>query len=233
MQSIHRSRGVGDVTDLTTRSSDPQSGARRRGGNRANHRTERGGSPPGSSPLRLHRRRGRSDRGATLTEAALVYPILFIALFGIVEVGLAFKDYLSVSHAARDGARAGATFGNDPRADILILRDVQATLVGIGLTEGIEVRIFDPVGGAGTTYDYQAGYGDGCDWNPCPDPDKPSPPYAVPAWDPAARDIEAPFTDRLAVEVEFQHNWVTNFFADTTEFRVEADFQIEPQVFEP
>lgn len=174
----------------------------------------------------------KGERGATLVEAALVYPLLFICLFAVVEFGLAFKDYLSVSHAARDGARAGATFGDDPRSDILILNEVKSTLETIGATEDLVVKIFDPIGGNGTTYTFHEGFALGCDWNPCPDPDLgPGPPYTQPAWDPASRDVEAPFTDRLAVEVTYTHTWVTSFFFDSTDFAVEADFQIEPQVF--
>src|SRR5262245_26812678 len=85
----------------------------------------------------------RDDRGATLVEAALVYALLFLALFAVVEFGLAFKDWLSVSHAAREGARAGATYGDDPTADIQILRDVERTLAPAGIAENINVRIFD------------------------------------------------------------------------------------------
>lgn len=184
-------------------------------------------------PFRRRTTRRDGERGASLVEAAFVYPLLFLAIFAVVEYGLAFKDYLSVSHAARDGARAGATYGNDQSADILILRDVATTLGGIGIGEGVTVRIFDPIGGAGTTYDYDPGFALGCDWNPCPDPALgPGPPYTVPSWDPVTRDIYAPFTDRLAVEVTYTHDWITGFFFDTTDFTVEADFQIEPQVFE-
>ena len=85
----------------------------------------------------------RDDRGGTLVEAALVYALLFLALFAVVEFGLAFKDWLSVSHAAREGARAGATYGDDPTADIQILRDIEATLAPAGIAESIDVRIFD------------------------------------------------------------------------------------------
>lgn len=175
------------------------------------------------------------ERGATLVEAALVYPLLFLLMFGVVEFGLAFKDYLTVSHAARDGARAGATYGNNPAADILILEEVHRALSTVGMRDGIEVRIFDPVGGAGSIhpYRYQPSEHSSCDWAPCPDPRLPSPPYQVPAWDPVTRDVTAPFTDRIAVEVTYTHHWVTKFILDETDFSVEADFMIEPQVFNP
>lgn len=178
-------------------------------------------------------RPNRRDKGATLVEAALVYPLLFLALFGVIEFGLAFKDYLTVSHAARDGARAGATYGNIPAADILILEDVHRALSTVGLSAGIQVRIFDPVSpSSSTTYTYTPEDPD-CDWTPCPDPRLPTPPYSVPSWDPLTRDVTAPFTDRIAVEVTYTHQWITKFFLDDSNFTVEADFQIEPQIFDP
>ncbi len=100
----------------------------------------------------------RDDRGATLVEAALVYALLFLALFAVVEFGLAFKDWLSVSHAAREGARAGATYGNDPAADIQMLRDVERTLAPAGIGNGMNVRVFKASGpGAGEVYSYAPG----------------------------------------------------------------------------
>lgn len=181
------------------------------------------------------------ERGATLVEAAIVYGLLFLTLFAIVEFGLAFKDWLSVSHAAREGARAGATYGDDPTADIQILRDVERTLDPAGILDpGLQVRIFDASpGGAGTTYTYSPNYDcsnapplvDCCDWTPCPEPFRTL--YVVPNWNPASRDISAPQTDRIGVEVEYTHQWLTRFFLSTSDFTVATDFQIEPQVFDP
>jgi TadE-like protein len=186
------------------------------------------------------------DRGATLVEAAIAYGLLFLTLFAVVEFGLAFKDWLSVSQSSRAGARAAATFGNDPSTDILVLRDVEGTLAPIGLNSGDKVRIFDAsLGGAGTTYTYApgtecdtAGSWTGtpnplpacCDWTPCPELGRPT--YTTPIWDPADRDITAPVTDRVGVEIQFTHNWATGFFGTTTDFTTSTDFQIEPQLFE-
>jgi len=58
--------------------------------------------------------RGRGDGGAVAVEAALVTPVLMLMLFGIVELSLLLKDDLSVSAAARAGARTGAAL---PRFD--------------------------------------------------------------------------------------------------------------------
>jgi Flp pilus assembly protein TadG len=179
--------------------------------------------------LRHFNARGRRERGATLVEAALVFPLLFLVIFAIVEFGWAFKDQLSVGHGAREAARAGATFGNDAYANILVLDEVQEIMAPVGIAQGLRVEIYNPATSAGDLYTYAPG-GD-CDWSPCPDPDSLS--YIAPTWLPANRDVSAPFTDRIGVRVVYTHNWITNFFADTSDFTKDVDFQIEPQVFDP
>ncbi len=187
----------------------------------------------------LSRFKKTDDRGATIVEAAIVYGLLFLVLFAVLEFGLAFKDWLSVSHASREGARAGATYGNDPNADIQILRDVEATLGAASIADGMQVRIFEP-GGLGTNYNYTPGSDCSdlspgmilvgcCDWTPCPEPFRAT--YTTPNWDPATRDVEAPITDRVGVQVRFMHQWITGFFSPAADFSTSTDFQIEPQVF--
>jgi Flp pilus assembly protein TadG len=50
----------------------------------------------------------RSDRGQTFVEFAIVLPILVLLVFGIIQFGLAFHNYLAITDAARVGARAAA-----------------------------------------------------------------------------------------------------------------------------
>ena len=47
----------------------------------------------------------RSERGAELIEFALVLPILLLVFAGIVDFALMFQRFLTVSNAAREGAR--------------------------------------------------------------------------------------------------------------------------------
>ena len=49
--------------------------------------------------------RRRDTRGAVLVEMALVLPVLFLFLFGLVDVGLLVFERTEVAGAARDGAR--------------------------------------------------------------------------------------------------------------------------------
>lgn len=61
------------------------------------------------------RRRRSSDDGAGLLEFALLAPILFLLLFGMIEFGWAYNDYISNRQASREGARnlILAEWGND------------------------------------------------------------------------------------------------------------------------
>jgi Flp pilus assembly protein TadG len=50
-------------------------------------------------------RRHRRERGQTLVEFTLVLPILATLILGIIQLGIAFHDYLALTDAVRTGAR--------------------------------------------------------------------------------------------------------------------------------
>ena len=52
--------------------------------------------------------RWRDERGQSMTEFAIVLPILVVLLFGIVQFGILFNNYVTLTDAARAGARAAA-----------------------------------------------------------------------------------------------------------------------------
>lgn len=54
----------------------------------------------------------RDEKGQATTEFAVVLPILIVLLFGIIQFGIAFKDYLSLTDAVRAGARKAAVSRN-------------------------------------------------------------------------------------------------------------------------
>jgi Flp pilus assembly protein TadG len=49
--------------------------------------------------------RKSGERGASAVEAAIVTPLVMALLFGIIELGFLFKDYLAVAGAVRSGVR--------------------------------------------------------------------------------------------------------------------------------
>lgn len=57
-------------------------------------------------------KRLRSERGAAAVEFALVLPVLVLVLLGIVEFGRAYNAQITVTSAAREGARVMAIQNN-------------------------------------------------------------------------------------------------------------------------
>jgi Flp pilus assembly protein TadG len=82
-------------------------------------------------PGRLFGRR-RDERGVAIVEAAIVSLLFFTLLFGIIESGLAFRDYLTTANVARSGARVASGHGNDANADYLVAQAVKKASAGIG-----------------------------------------------------------------------------------------------------
>jgi Flp pilus assembly protein TadG len=54
----------------------------------------------------------KNERGQTMTEFALVLPILVVLLFGIVQFGIAFNNYVTLTDAVRAGARKAVVSRN-------------------------------------------------------------------------------------------------------------------------
>ena len=61
----------------------------------------------------------KNERGQTITEFAFVLPILLVVLFGIIQFGIVFNNYVSLTDAARAASRKGAVSRNasDPKGD--------------------------------------------------------------------------------------------------------------------
>ena len=63
--------------------------------------------------MRLYRirtdRAGENERGAALVEFALLLPVLAMIVFGALTAGMAYNHKMDLTHAAREGARYGAT----------------------------------------------------------------------------------------------------------------------------
>ena len=67
-----------------------------------------------------NRIRFRNEDGQTMTEFALVLPILAVLLFGVIQFGIVFNNYVTLTDAVRAGARKGAVgrFGASPAGDV-------------------------------------------------------------------------------------------------------------------
>jgi TadE-like protein len=56
----------------------------------------------------------RSERGQSLAEFSLVLPILVLLLFGIIQFGITFNNYITLTDAVRAGARTAAVSRHQP-----------------------------------------------------------------------------------------------------------------------
>lgn len=72
------------------------------------------------------------ESGASAVELALLLPILVLIIFGIFQFGLAFNNYLAITHAAREGARL-ASVGSFNEATVRE-RAIPATPTSITVT---------------------------------------------------------------------------------------------------
>jgi Flp pilus assembly protein TadG len=61
-------------------------------------------------PLLCHPSRRPASRGQSLVEFALVLPPLFLILLGIIQFGFIFNTYVTMTNAAREGARTGTIY---------------------------------------------------------------------------------------------------------------------------
>lgn len=101
---------------------------------------------------RIRRTPGKlnNEEGATAVEFALVLPILVLLVFGIIQFGFIFFHYISITHAAREGARWAALEQPDTEVRLrvknsapgLTIPDADITIVPAGDRSG---RIGEPV----------------------------------------------------------------------------------------
>jgi Flp pilus assembly protein TadG len=59
----------------------------------------------------------KKQQGQTMAEFTLVLPVLAILLFGVIQFGIVFNNYLAVTDAVRAGARQAAVARYLPAAE--------------------------------------------------------------------------------------------------------------------
>jgi len=71
-----------------------------------------GGVRDGGYSVLFNKSGGSHDRGASLVEFALIAPLLFLLLFGVIEFARLGHGFTTVWTAAREGARYATTVGD-------------------------------------------------------------------------------------------------------------------------
>ena len=192
--------------------------------------------------MRVFKRRDGRDRGAVMVEMAIVVPIFILLVFGMLEFGLAFKNKLSMAHAANQATRRATVLGNEASADIEILEAFEQGLVGAASTDSIVYVDIYRANDDGTKdvwdrYVYDTVTVPGCSWDPCPDLAIVDPVvYGSPEdYPPCARDISldpSDGVDTVGVDVEYTHTWVTGVLGFSQEtWHETAAGRMEPDLF--
>ena len=121
----------------------------------------------------------RDERGSSLVEFALVAPLLFMLLLGILTGGTALSHKLDLSTAAREAARYAATlpdneFGSGDGADWASAVATEAVdqasgslgvsgaTVCVALVTGSSATVYDPSGGSAYFYSSSGGSAGQC-----------------------------------------------------------------------
>jgi Flp pilus assembly protein TadG len=82
-------------------------------------------------PLMILRRLRSNENGQTATELALVLPVFCLLLFGIIQFGIIFRDYVTLTDAVRAGARTAAVSRLDGPRNATIEAAVRKSASGI------------------------------------------------------------------------------------------------------
>lgn len=95
----------------------------------------------------LSRRKLRQEQGQTMVEFALVMPVLLLVIFGIIQFGVLYNDYISLTDATRVGARKAAV--SRQTADPVGLaktavRNAAGDLDGSKLTVSVTATVWAP-----------------------------------------------------------------------------------------
>jgi Flp pilus assembly protein TadG len=85
----------------------------------------------------------RRENGQTMTEFALVLPVICLLLFGVIQFGILFNNYVTLTDAVRTGARKAAVSrqtGN-PTGDTVAAvrsaaRDLNQAQLGVSVSPG-------------------------------------------------------------------------------------------------
>lgn len=89
----------------------------------------------------------RENRAAAMVEFAIVAPLLFILVFGIIDFGRAFFLLNNLTNATRDGARLGATLPYEAGSDAQIEVWVRARINDVNKDSGSVVVYRETVSG--------------------------------------------------------------------------------------
>ncbi len=199
-------------------------------------------------------RRGRGDHGAILAESALITPFFIFLIFGILEFGGSFRDYLTLNNGTQTGARQASIAANANDADWQILTRIKLETAAMPQSQVQRIVVFHadgPIstvpsaclsGSSGTTGSGSPLWTNACNVyvNPTwttwvasdfgcgtvvPSPDR--------FWCPTNRKYAATGAkgppDYVGIYIQIKHKFITGLFGPDQTMTKTSIIQIEPQ----
>jgi hypothetical protein len=168
----------------------------------------------------------RRSLGQTMTEFALVAPVLLLVLFGVLEAGLLLFSVGTARFAAGEAARQESESGNALTADALSIAVIRGTALGttnLATVQRIDIYELTEGGGGvltvvpGTTNSYNL---DGTARNSIP-------------WPSSSRDVKNGESSFLGVRIFYRYTWKTGLFLFAGPLDLNQSFAIrlEPQTY--
>ena len=164
-----------------------------------------------------------------MTEFAIVAPILFFLLFGILESGLLLFVVGSARWSTAEVARQESESGNAANADQVSLQLLQRSAIGtttLGQVNEVDIyHVIEQLNGTLTVdpLKYNKYHLDGSCYASC----------AANTWPPGNRNVRNGQSDFLGILVKYQYNWKTGVFLANSPLQLQQLYEIrlEPQTY--
>ena len=164
-------------------------------------------------------------RGQTLTEFALVVPVLLVLIMGVLDGALLMFSVGTARYASAEGSRVAATLGNVANTDSQVVTTIRQTVGSTQLFTVNEIDIYklNQDGNGNLTQDlantnkYAL---DGTSLNGTP-------------WPASSRNVGNGTSDFIGVTVNYTYTWKAGFFAPLGPLRTTAVsyVRLEPQSY--
>jgi len=189
------------------------------------------------APRRLH-----GDGGSIIAEAALLTPFFITLMFGMLEFGGAFRDYLTLANGTASAARQAAIQGNSPVADWQILYSIEKSTLAMPFSQIQSVVIYKGAADSSSpaanctslnqcnTYNAtDLASMKACGTAPCGAWALNTYPAEL-TWNATTRQVlvNGP-PDYVGIYVTISHPWITGLFGNSLTMKSNNVAQIEPQ----
>jgi Flp pilus assembly protein TadG len=174
----------------------------------------------------MGQRFGSHRSGQTVAEFALVAPVLFMLILGVLDGSLLMFSVGTARYAAVEGSRQAAQLGNAATADSQTLQAIRNKVGADHLFSVDEIDIYrlNQDGNGNLTPDPTLYNRYAADGTPLLSPEP---------WQPESRDVGNGTSDFLGVTVKFTYTWKTGLFQPLGPLHATATnyTRLEPQSY--